>query len=132
MVNILYVEDDAQSREVMAIIAESSLTPMSIMLYVDSREFESRLLAETEKPDVIFLDIHVKPLSGLQMLHIIRSHRAYDLIPVVALTASVMNEEVAMLKEAGFDGVISKPLDYDHFPDLLPRILGGEHIWNIL
>jgi hypothetical protein len=36
-----------------------------------------------------------------------------------------------MLRDAGFDGVIAKPLDYDTFPNALARILKGEQVWHI-
>jgi len=41
-----------------------------------------------------------------------------------------MNEEVELLRTAGFDGVIGKPINHATFPDLLMRILKGEKIWN--
>jgi CheY-like chemotaxis protein len=50
---------------------------------------------------------------------------------VVALTASVMNEEVERLKKAGFNGVLAKPIDQQAFPGVITRILNGEHIWNV-
>ena len=50
---------------------------------------------------------------------------------VIALTASVTNEEVSLLKSCGFDGGIAKPLNIDAFPDLITRIINGEHIWYI-
>ncbi len=46
------------------------------------------------KPDVILLDIHVKPYSGFEMLEMLRKMNGFVDVPVVALTASVMNEEV--------------------------------------
>ena len=42
-----------------------------------------------------------------------------------------MNEEVKKLKDAGFDGVIAKPLDADVFPKTLQRILSGEQVWHV-
>jgi CheY-like chemotaxis protein len=50
---------------------------------------------------------------------------------VMALTASVMNEEINKLREAGFDGVLGKPLSFHTFPDTLRRILAGERIWTV-
>jgi CheY-like chemotaxis protein len=66
------------------------------------------------------------------MLQQLREVEAYKDLPIVALTASVMNEEVAKLRRAGFSGVLAKPLDPDQFPDLFRRILEGEQIWNIV
>jgi hypothetical protein len=43
----------------------------------------------------------------------------------------VMNEEVARLQTAGFDGCIAKPIDKTRFPLLLNEILQGNKVWNI-
>jgi DNA-binding NarL/FixJ family response regulator len=43
-----------------------------------------------------------------------------------------MNEEVQRLRSAGFNGVISKPVDLDTFPEKVHRVLKGETVWNIL
>jgi DNA-binding NarL/FixJ family response regulator len=51
-------------------------------------------------------------------------------VAVVALTASVMYEEVRRLRDAGFDGVIAKPINFDTFPAALDRILSGGQVWN--
>ena len=82
---------------------------------------------------MIFLDIHVKPADGFEML------TGYSAsIPVcaharvIAVTASVMNEEVELLQRAGFDGALAKPIDQIAFPGLLQRILEGKEVWNIV
>jgi CheY-like chemotaxis protein len=84
------------------------------------------------KPDVVFLDIHVDPLDGFGMLKLLKRSPSLKNVPVIAMTASVMNEEVAQLQTAGFDGCIAKPIDKNEFPSLLERILKGEKIWSIL
>lgn len=127
----LYFEDDALSREVMKACLVRGLHYHNVWIYEDSNDFEDRLTRIGSKPDVIFLDIHIQPLDGFSMLKLIRQNPAYQGTKVIALTASVMNEEVKMLKEAGFDGVIAKPLDYDTFPTVLQRIFKGEQVWHI-
>ncbi len=59
------------------------------------------------------------------------SHAKYQYIPVVVLTASVMNNEVDMLRNAGFNGVIAKPFTLKALPYLLKRIENVGTIWNI-
>jgi two-component system cell cycle response regulator DivK len=102
-----------------------------VLIFEDSANFEERLDSVGSKPDVVFLDIHIEPVDGFEMLRLIRRSETYQSTKVIALTASVMNEEVKMLKEAGFDGVIAKPLDYDTFPNVLHRILKGEQVWHV-
>lgn len=127
----LYVENDELSREVMRALVTRGLGYNNITILETSAFFEDCLDSLAQKPDVIFLDIHVEPIDGFEMLTLIRRHDDLSKTPVVALTASVMNEEVRRLREAGFDGVIAKPINYDTFPTALDRILSGEQIWNI-
>jgi CheY-like chemotaxis protein len=128
---MLYVEDDPGSRKVISMVARMNSERYDMTIYENSVAFEERFLNLPKKPDIVLLDIHVEPYSGFEMLAIIRQHPEYDDIPVVALTASVMNEEIEMLQEAGFQGVVSKPLNLTEFPTLIDRIMAGEHIWYV-
>jgi CheY-like chemotaxis protein len=127
----LYFEDDTLSREVMRVCLTRGMGYHNVLIFEDSANFEERLDSVGSKPDVVFLDIHIEPVDGFEMLRLIRRSETYQSTKVIALTASVMNEEVKMLKEAGFDGVIAKPLDYDTFPNVLHRILKGEQVWHV-
>lgn len=126
----LYVENDELSREVMQTLLIRALGYHDVIMMETSAQFEKHLESLAHKPDVIFLDIHMEPIDGFEMLRLIRSNKDYYQTPVIALTASVMNEEVRRLREAGFDGAIAKPINYDTFPGALDRILSGEEIWN--
>ncbi len=126
----LYIENDELSREVMKTLLLRGLGYRDLTMFATSDHFERHLENLAQKPDVIFLDIHMEPIDGFEMLKLIRRNQDYHTTPVIALTASVMNEEVRRLREAGFDGVIAKPINYDTFPTVLDRILSGEQIWN--
>lgn len=129
---ILYVEDDLESREIMRVLVEEVMQMTHLTIFEDSYNFLSRLDNLSPQPDVFLLDIHVPPYNGFEMLQMLRELDAYQLTPIVALTASVMNEEVQQLKTAGFDGVLAKPLDMDAFPIALQRILNGETVWHVV
>jgi CheY-like chemotaxis protein len=129
---ILYVEDDPLSRKVMEMTLKFRMRVRNVTVFEESSNFPERVQALDPRPDVIFLDIHVKPHSGFEMLKMLRDLKKFEDIPIVALTASVMNEEVAMLRTAGFDGCFSKPLDVDSFEDGVKAVLKGEQVWRIL
>ena len=129
---VLYVEDDMMSRMVMKMLLEQQMQLANLEIFEDSKNFEANLDELPFVPDLIFLDIHMVPLSGFEMLQVLRERDETRDCPIVALTASVMNEEVEQLKQAGFNGVIPKPIDIDTFPSLMQRILEGEEIWRIL
>jgi CheY-like chemotaxis protein len=128
---ILYVEDDPMSRRVMELVLKYRMKLSHITMFEESSDFQARVQALAPQPDVVFLDIHMQPYSGFEMLEMLRDLEQYRHIPVVALTASVMNEEVAMMRTAGFDGCFAKPLDVDRFEDNFVSILKGEQIWHI-
>jgi CheY-like chemotaxis protein len=65
------------------------------------------------------------------MLQMIRDDSVYFKTKVVALTASVMNEEVERLRKSGFDGAIGKPITLSTFPVVIERIMNGESIWQV-
>jgi CheY-like chemotaxis protein len=128
---ILYVEDDARSRKVMHIFLTIRLGLKHVTIFEDSRDFQARILGLTPRPDLIFLDIHVQPLSGFDMLSLLRQTTAFANVPVIALTASVMGEEVQRLQNHGFTGCLAKPVDLDRFPTILHQILNGDAVWHI-
>jgi CheY-like chemotaxis protein len=127
----VYVEDEPLSRMVMQMLMVKSLGYQDVVILEDSSQFLESLEALNRMPSVIFLDIHVKPYNGFQMLEMLRQHKHFHQVRVIALTASVMNEEVDLLKTAGFDGGIAKPIDAAMFPQTLNAILNGEEIWQI-
>ncbi|MHB8625441.1 MAG: response regulator [Aggregatilineales bacterium] len=127
----LYVEDDALSREVLQTIMSLAIGITTLTVFEDGTDFMARLKALPAKPDVVLLDIHISPHNGFELLQMLRADPGYRNVKVIALTASVMNEEVKRLRNSGFDGAIAKPLSVTTFPDLLKRIANGESVWHI-
>jgi CheY-like chemotaxis protein len=128
---VLYVEDDARSRKLMAMLLKGRMKLPHVTILEDSQDFLDHVDALDPKPDLILLDIHMKPHNGFEMLEMLRQLEWVNGIPIVALTASVMNEEVQQLRSAGFNGCLAKSIDLDSFPETLERILDGESIWRI-
>ena len=129
--SFVYVEDDLLSQEVTQMIFENAMGVRRLWIFGDSDNFIPRVKALPSAPDMFLLDIYVTPLSGFEILKVIRSEDELRQSLVVALTASVMSDEVELIKTAGFDGAIGKPLSVTTFPDLIRRILEGEEVWYI-
>ena len=127
----LYVEDDASNRMVMSLIMEKAMGAQNLVIFENSADFMERVKALPKRPDAFLLDIHVRPHSGFDMLKMLRADPDYHNTKMIALTASVTNEEVEELRGAGFDSAIGKPLSISTFPELLTRILKGETIWFV-
>ena len=127
----LYIEDDPLSREVLEMILKRIMKYSNIEYFDNSENFEDKFLSLPQAPDVVFLDIQIRPHNGYDILPWLRSQPAFQSTKVIALTASVMVQDVARLQEAGFDGLIGKPLAHKVFPRLLEQIMNGEAIWYI-
>lgn len=128
---LLCVEDDPSNRLVMKLLVEKTLKAKYYAIFEDSADFLQKVRNLPMRPNIILLDIHVSPFNGFQMLQMIREDSVYFDTKVVALTASVMNEEVQQLRKSGFDGAIGKPIMLSTFPIVIERIMRGERIWQV-
>ena len=62
-------------------------------------------LALEQKPDLILMDIQLPGMNGIEALEVLRANPATAAIPVIAVTASVMQQDRKQITEAGFDGL---------------------------
>ncbi len=129
--SFLYVEDDLLSREVLGTIFTKILNYSDLTFFENSENFLERMATLPTVPDVIFLDIHIRPNNGYELLEWLRADPKYNDTKIIALTASVMVHDVAQLQKAGFDGLIGKPIAHKIFPRLLENILADEPVWYI-
>jgi two-component system cell cycle response regulator DivK len=72
-------------------------------------------IAIDKVPDLILMDIQLPGMNGIDALKALRGNPATAKIPVIAVTASVMQQDRAMITEAGFDGYIGKPINLAEF-----------------
>jgi CheY-like chemotaxis protein len=73
----------------------------------------------SDKFDLILLDIQLPKMNGLDVCRRLRARGLR--IPIVALSASVLPEEVARTKAAGFDLFLSKPISPRDLRDAVRR-----------
>ena len=128
---LVYVEDDENSIIVMKMVVERVMGLPKLHVLQSRVDFVQQVKELGVVPDVFMLDIHMKPYDGFELLSMLQSDPQFDKCKVIALTASVTNEEVSLLKSSGFDGAISKPLNIEAFPGLISKIMNGEQVWYI-
>lgn len=130
-VSYLYVEDDYASRVVVRLLFKNAMGIKDFFIFESSLDFMERIRALPRRPQIILLDVQVQPYDGFEMLRMLRMDPLYCHTKVVALTASVMSEEVEKLRMHGFDGALGKPIRASCFPKLMARVLQGEAVWQI-
>lgn len=80
--------------------------------------------------DLVLMDLRLPHEDGYEALQQIRSHPQLKDTIVVVVTAQGSAAEMKKARAAGFNGFIAKPLNVDHFPEQISRILRGEEVWE--
>ena len=109
---ILLAEDIPENVE----LASFRLTSVGHEVFVAPDGLEAVQVYRAEGPfDIILMDIQMPKLDGIEATRRIRAfeaehHRAQ--VPIVALSASILEEDRVVCFEAGMDGFVGKPIDF--------------------
>lgn len=69
----------------------------------------------SDNPKVIFLDLKLPKVDGLEVLRKIKSDERTRMIPVVALTSSTEERDLAESYRLGVNSYVAKPIEFDKF-----------------
>ena len=103
---VLLVDDDKNNIEIFSEL----LTLKGFRVNVALNGKESLNLIQAEKPDLILMDIQMPEMDGLETIRRIRAKPEGLGIPIIALTALVMDGDRERCLEAGADEYLSKPV----------------------
>ena len=124
--HVLVAEDEVVSQE----IAAEALRRLMHRVTVASDGQEALDILQREYFDVVFLDIQMPKLDGLEVARRFRATERGRRIPIVAMTAHSRREERSRCIEAGMDAVLVKPVDLTQFGETIRTLTGAEPIVN--
>ena len=104
--NVLYAEDNATNRLVFGKMVRN--LPLDLTLAENGREAVECFMQSP--PDLIFMDISMPEMDGREATRRIRQLPGGADIPIIALTAHALREEVAKIMAAGMNATLTKPL----------------------
>ncbi|MDR3613304.1 MAG: response regulator [Candidatus Obscuribacterales bacterium] len=78
--------------------------------------------SEDKTPDMVILDLNLPRMDGRELLRQIKNDPTLETIPVVILTTSAAEEDVNSTYKLGANCYVTKPLDLDHFVDIVKAI----------
>ena len=119
MATILIVEDNAKNlklvRDVLQVKGYATLEATSAE--------DGLRLASEKKPDLVLMDIQLPGMNGIDALRVLRGNADTAAIPVIAVTASVMQQDRKLITDAGFDAYVGKPINLKEFLDAVRAAL---------
>ncbi len=116
----------AEDNDVNALLAEELLRRAghAVLRVRDGQEVLEAL--QREPFDLVLMDWRMPKLDGLEATRIIRKFPPPGVdrdIPIIAITASALEEDRQLLLDNGVNGYIAKPIDLDEFDTLLNEVL---------
>lgn len=93
----------------------------------DGRAALERLRSGRDRVDLVLLDLNLPGVDGLEVLGAIRADPALRPLPVVVLSSSRRDEDVARAYQAGANTCVQKPAEFGPYCDLLATLL---HYWS--
>lgn len=118
---LLYIEDDADSREMIADV----LHLHGFKFLGASRGLEGIRIATQELPDLILLDINLPEMDGYEVTTLLKSIKSLENTPIIAISVETDEGSRERILTAGCQGFISKPINIPEFLDRIDEYLGG-------
>jgi PAS domain S-box-containing protein len=118
---ILIVDDNRDSAESLQMLLE--LTGNKTSLAHDGEEAIEAI--ERERPEVVLLDIGLPKLDGHEVCRRVREQPWGKNIVIIALTGWGQADDRRRSEEAGFNGHLVKPVDYDELLELLSKLMNS-------
>ncbi|MFZ6642826.1 response regulator [Undibacterium sp. TC4M20W] len=128
--SILLVEDNLINQQLAVRLLEKS--GHSVKVRDNGRDAMS--LIETEKFDVVLMDVQMPVMDGIEACLAIRAREKLtgEHLPVIAMTANVMEGDRERCLAAGMDDYISKPIQSKKLLDCIESVLNGNRISQLL
>ncbi len=79
--------------------------------------------ARKHKPQLVFMDIQMPKVNGIEATRILKSDKDTENIPIIAVSAYTFETDRTAFEEAGFDDYIIKPIDYEIWKQKILKFL---------
>lgn len=129
-VEILLVEDNPQDAELMIRTLRKQNLANRIYVAEDGEEALDFIFCNgkysgrdsSKSPKVIFLDLKLPKVSGLEVLQELKSNPLTRTLPVVVVTSSRENPDIKKAYELGVNSYVVKPVNFEDFIKAMSQI----------
>jgi chemotaxis family two-component system response regulator Rcp1 len=132
-VHILLVEDNLSDIEITRRALQKRRVTDELTVARDGREALDILFDQPNddapQPGLILLDLNLPKVDGREVLEKIKTDPKLKRIPVIVLTASTREEDIARCYDLGANTFISKPVRFEDFIEVVTTI---KEYWTVI
>ena len=118
--NLLVVDDNEINQQLMSALLED----LGAKVTVVNNGYESVELVAENDFDIVFMDIHMPALNGIEAASLIRQKNSK--VPIIALTADIAFRESGKVNQYGFNDVLIKPIESIHLYQVISKVLRSD------
>jgi PAS domain S-box-containing protein len=117
---ILYIEDNLLNLQLVTDIF--NMVP-GVTLFTSMNGKEGIEIVKEQQINLILLDLQLGEMNGFQVFEYLLSNRLIEDIPVLALSANAMPDNIHLALSKGFDDYITKPINVSEFLGVIAKYL---------
>jgi len=122
-IKVLIIEDEVHTRS----IIRSQLINLGVRAISEAADGKSGMIQVVKsRPHIIFCDVHMEPVGGLEFLKSLRGLNVGGLneLPVIFLTADAQSDTVLFAKEHAVNGYLVKPVSVAQLKSHIDTVAG--------
>ncbi len=122
VIRCLLVDDDIDDQELFKIFLCDLVEDVECDSAYNGKEAMARLTQATSLPDIIFLDIHMPLMDGIQFLQERQKHERLTSIPVVVTSTTLSDRDLEKAKALGVKEFFDKPSEAIEWNDKISGV----------
>ena len=130
LVEVLFVDDNPNDQELMMRAFQKMRFKNQVVMASDGQEALDFLFCEGayatrnghDTPKVVFLDIKLPKVNGIDVLRRIRADARTRTLPVVMVTSSGEQRDIMESYNLGVNSYVQKPVDFDAFVKVMAEM----------
>ena len=123
MNQVWMVDDDEEMSRAVGLMLR--LLDCKTRFFSNSRQAAQTLLAG-ETPDLLFLDVNMPEVSGLDLLEFIRRRPAWNQLPIVMFSAEGTDADIDKAKSLGANAYLVKPVSFEELEIAIRQVIPGK------
>lgn len=121
--NILIVDDSAVTRQILIRAIRLCGMPLG-EIYQAANGQEALDVLDEKWADIVFTDINMPVMDGLQFVEELQKREDWERLPVVVVSTEGSKNRIEELERTGISGYIRKPFTPEEVAEMLEKVLG--------